>query len=312
MEIREIRSLVVFAECESIQETAEKCNLSPPAVHKHLKMIADEFGVSFYSKRGGRLELTDAGRLLLPFAREIMLRHDAASTALREWRDAAHGLVRVGAGPCFTSCLLPILVKRFRRCFPKVELFVETATGDRLLERLSSGHLDLIFDLGAQAVDVPGVDTLARWESPAGFVSARSDVPNPCRLAQLKKAPFILYEHDSWIERIIHSYFNRLGFSPKVVMRSDSAEAIKAFVRSGLGVSVLFLWNINSEPRGSPMTVLRTDAPPLTSDMALLKMRTRLTSPAVRAFIELSRCIKWKNLHPSPGLALASGRVTDR
>ena len=29
---------------------------------------AEEFGVPFYSKRGGRLQLTDAGRLLLPFA----------------------------------------------------------------------------------------------------------------------------------------------------------------------------------------------------------------------------------------------------
>ena len=85
-------------------------------------------------------------------------------------------------------------------------------------------------------------------------------------------------------------------------MRSDSAEAIKALVRSGLGVSVLFLWNINSEPRSSPITVLRTDAPPLISHMALLRIRSRYTSPSVRAFIELSRRIKWKNLHPAPAV----------
>lgn len=297
MEIREIRSLVVFAECGSIQQTAEKCNLSPPAIHKHLKLIGDEFGVRLYSKSGPRLELTDAGRLLLPYAREILNRHDAAFVTLREWRDARCGMVRVGAGPSFSSCMLPILVKRFRRRYPNVELFVESATGDHLLERLSCGQLDLIFDLGSQAADLPGVETLARWESPAGFISARSDVPNPCRLAQLKKVPFILYQNDSWIERFISAYFRRLGFSPRVVMRSDSAEAIKALVRSGLGVSVLFLWNINSESRGSPISILRTDAPPLLSQMALLRMRSNHLSPAVQAFIDLSRKINWRNLH---------------
>src|SRR4051812_47587311 len=127
MEIREIRSLLAFSDCGSIQETAEKCNLSPPAVHKHLKIIADEFGVRLYSKGNGRLELTDAGKVLLPFAREIMMRYDAAAIAVRGWRDARCGVVRVGAGPSFNSCLLPFLLKRFRRSFPQVELFVETA-----------------------------------------------------------------------------------------------------------------------------------------------------------------------------------------
>ncbi len=299
MEIREIRSLVTFSDCGSIQETAERCNLSPPAVHKHLKTIADEFGVRLYSKGNGRLELTDAGKLLLPFARDIMMRHDAAALALRGWRDARCGVIRLGAGPSFNSCLLPLLLKRFRRSFPHVEMFVETATSDQLQERLSSGQLDLIFDAGFQSVDLQGVETLARWESPAGFLSARSDVPNPCRLAQLEKVPFI-YPSGSWMDRFVSAYFKRVGFSPKVVMRSDSAEAIKALVRSGLGVSVLFLWNMNSEPRGSGITVLRTDAPPLNSHMALLKMRSHPISPAVQAFIELSRKIKWKNLHPAP------------
>lgn len=294
-----MRSLAVLAECGTIKETADRCNLSPPAVHKHLKTIEEEFGVRIYTKREGRLELTDAGRLLLPFVREILVQHEAAAAAVNEWNNAGRGLVRVGAGPSFSSYLLPLLVKRYRRRFPNVDVFVETATGDQLVERLLGGHLDLIFDLGSATIEEPSIEMVARWESPAGFMCGRADVPNPCRLKQLKEVPFILYQKGSRIERIISSYFDRLGFRPRVVMRSDSAEAIKAMIRSGLGVSVLFLWNINSEPRSSPLCVLRTDAPPLVSHMALLRMKSHYTSRAVQEFIALTRRMTWKNLHPA-------------
>ena len=125
--------------------------LEPPAVHKHLKTIGDEIGVRIYAKRGGRLELTDAGRLLLPFARGILVQHEAAAAAVKEWRDARRGVVRVGGGPSFSSYLPPTLRKRYRHRFPNVDVFVETATGDHLLERLLAGQLDLIFDLASPA-----------------------------------------------------------------------------------------------------------------------------------------------------------------
>jgi DNA-binding transcriptional LysR family regulator len=296
MEMREIRSLVVLAECGTIQETAARCHLSAPAVHKHLKTIQDEFGVRIYAKRNGRLELTDAGRLLLPFAREIVEQSESAAAAMHEWRDGRRGLVRVGAGPSFCSYPLPLLIKRYRSEFPSVEIFVETNTGDNLLRRLREGHLDLIFDLASSSTSELDIQPLAQWEASAGFVANRSEFPNPCPLSELKTAPFILYEQDTQIARLVDSHFNRLGFHPRVVMRCDSAETIKAVVRAGLGVSVLLLWNINSEPPDSPLTVLRTGGPRLTSSMVLLRMKSRYIPFAVEQFINLAKQMSWKNL----------------
>jgi len=112
--------------------------------------------------------------------------------------------------------------------------------------------------------------------------------------------PFILYQRGSRVETIVSAYFDHLNFRPKVVMRSDSAEAIKAMIRSGLGISVLFVWNLNSEPRNS-FSVIHTDAPPLLSHMALLKLSSRYTPRPVEEFIELARGMSWKNLHPASG-----------
>lgn len=299
MEMREVRSFVLLAEAGSIQEAAEKARLSSAAVHKHLKALEREFDAQLYAKqpRGG-LGLTDSGKTVLPFMREILRQRDSAFIALNERKDAGLGQVRVGAGPSFSSYLLPGLVRRYRRRFPHVDVFIETGTGDHLLERLRSGHLDLAFDLAATARDDERVELAAIWEAPLGFVSGRPDIPAHCRLRDLQKAPFILYQQGSHVESLVRGYFEQLDFRPTAVMRSDSAEAIKAMLRAGLGVSVLFLWNITSDVRSRGLSIIRTDAPRLVSQMALVKLRSNYTPKAVTAFIELARCSDWKNLHP--------------
>ena len=297
MEMREMRSLLLLAETGSIKDAAEAACLSAAAVHKHLKTLEEECGERIYEKRGGKLVLTQAGQVLFPFLREIIKQHEAAVTAMHEWRNAGTGVVRVGAGPSFSCYFLPPLIKRYRRRFPNVTVFVETGTGDHLLERLRGGHLDLTFDLASVALEDDALEQAVVWEAPLGFISHRKDVPARCRLSDLAHHPFILYQQGSHIESTIRHYFEQINFRPSVVMRSDSAEAIKAMLRAGLGVSVLFLWNINADLRNRALSVIRTEAPPLISQMAIIRIKSSYTPRIIEEFINVARRMEWKNLH---------------
>jgi DNA-binding transcriptional LysR family regulator len=297
MELREIKSLVALDEHGSIREAAKNCNISPAAVHKHLKTLESELGVRLYEKQNGRLTLTEAGRIALPFGKEMLLHHDSAFTAITEWKDGGRGAVRVGAGPSFSSYLLPPLIKRFRRRFPRVDVYVETGDSNHLISRLKAGALDLAFDLSAAAMQDRDLEQVAQWEAQTAFISARPDVASHCRLKALQGVPFILFGKGTLMESVIQNYFNSLSFRPTVVMRSDSSEAIKAMIRAGLGVSVLFLWNIDSDPRSSIFSVVRTDAPPLSLRMGLIRIKSSYTARAVNEFIALAARANWKNLH---------------
>jgi DNA-binding transcriptional LysR family regulator len=197
--------------------------------------------------------------------------------------------------------MLPGLVKRFRRRFPQVDVYVETGDSNHLITRLQAGALDLIFDLASPDLENERLERVAQWEAQTGFISARPDVPTHCRLAALKKVPFILFGKGTVMESTIRHYFNSLNFQPSVVMRSDSSEAIKAMIRARLGISVLFLWNIDAEMRGSSFKVIRTDAPPLSLRMALIRLKSGYTQKAVLEFIQLAGRMNWKNLHLLPG-----------
>jgi DNA-binding transcriptional LysR family regulator len=297
MELRELKSLVALERHGSIREAAKSCHISPAAVHKHLKTLEGEFGLRLYAKQDGRLQLTEGGRVALPFARDILHHYDAAFIAIEEWKGGGRGSVRVGAGPTFSSRMLPTLIKRFRRRFPHVDVYVETGDSAHLISRLRAGALDLIFDLAVSDQDDADLEQVAQWEAQTGFVSARADVPAHCRLPALEKVPFILFAKGTAMESAVRHYFQSLNFHPSVVMRSDSAEAIKAMIRAGLGVSVLFLWNIDAEMRSSTFKVIRTGAPPLSLRMALVRLRSGFTPKPVTEFIDLTASMNWKNLH---------------
>ncbi|MCU1257501.1 MAG: LysR family transcriptional regulator [Bryobacterales bacterium] len=289
-------SLIALNEHGSIREAAKACNISPAAVHKHLKTLESELGVKLYEKQAGRLGLTEAGKIALPFAKEMLLHHDAAFTAITEWKDGGRGAVRVGAGPSFSSYVVPPLIKRFRRRFPQVDVYVETGDSNHLMSRLKSGSLDLVFDLSAAALHDRDLEQVAQWEAQTGFVSARPDVPSHCRLVALRNVPFILFGKGTIMASVVQNYFDSLNFCPTVVMRSDSSEAIKAMIRTGLGISVLFLWNLDSDPRSSMLSLVRTGAPPLSLRMGLIRLKASYTPRAVLEFVELAARVTTKNL----------------
>ncbi len=308
MELREMKSLIALSECGSIREASLRCNLSPAAIHKHLKTLESEFGVPIYGKKNGRLVLTEAGQVLLPFIREILLRYGAAFVAIDEWKGAKRGSVRVGAGPAFSSYLLPSLLKRFRRRFPKVDVFIETGDSDYLMNQVRSGALDLAFDLASAALEDENLEQLAVWESEAVFVSALQKMPRYCQLKNLRSVPFILFQEGSPMGVIVRNHLNALNLHPNVIMRSGSAEAIKAMIRAGMGISVLFLWNIDADVQKSRFTVIETEAPVLKARISLIHLKTDYTSHAVSEFVELARGMKWKHLHPvTTGLGATSG-----
>ena len=289
MEFREIRSLVALADLGGIARAAEKLHLSAPAIHKQLKLLEAELGVQLYEKLGRRLRLTQAAEILLPYSRDLIAEHDAVIAAIAEWKGLERGIVRIGAGPASSVYLLPELLRKYRRAFPKVDLVVETGNSVTLLEKLANGSLDLALLVSSHSPEEKGLIVEKSWEMEFVLVSHLQRVPRRCSILELKKFPFILFRKGSRIQNAIDRYFDELGFHPNVIMTFDNADAIKAIVRAGLGVSLLPLWIVQSDLRMGTLTMIRQQERLLCSKLELLRRNSNYIPGPVTAFIELTR-----------------------
>jgi DNA-binding transcriptional LysR family regulator len=62
-------------------------------------------------------------------------------------------------------------------------------------------------------------------------------------------------------------------------------------IRAGLGISVLFIWNINADLRSGILVAIRTEAPPLELRMALVRRSSAPSTRAVQEFVAMTRVI---------------------
>jgi DNA-binding transcriptional LysR family regulator len=282
VELKELRSLVALSELGSISLVAERLHLSPPAIHKQLKTLEGELGVLLYEKVGKRLQLAQAGSVLLPHLKELLAQYDSALSALEEWKGLKRGLVRVGAGP--TGYVLPSIIKRFEQVHPGIEVQVETGNTPVLMEDLRNGLLDLALIVSSDLSERHDFCIEAVWDFELVLVS-HTERPTPrLRLHDFDDQRFILFRQGSRMQEPIDRYFARHHFEPKVVMRFDNANFIRDMVLSGLGVAFLPVWVVERDMKEGNLRVIRLAEAAPSSKLALIRRKSTYVPRPVQGF----------------------------
>ncbi|MEI9969076.1 MAG: substrate-binding domain-containing protein [Terracidiphilus sp.] len=108
-------------------------------------------------------------------------------------------------------------------------------------------------------------------------------------MLELARFPFMMFRRGTWLEGLIDRYFEKYSFQPNIMMRFDSAEAMKATLVSGMGVSILPSYAVAREISSGALRQIRQTQPPLTMDVRILVRNAGFVSPAMRAFISTAR-----------------------
>ncbi len=146
MELRHLRYFVRVAELEHFGRAATKLNVSQPALSQQIAELEREIGVALFERRPRGVLLSDAGRLMLTRAREILA---AVDTAVEDTRDV--GLGRKGrllVGLPEGNRALAVIrraVERFRSERPDVELVTTGLPWSEQPREVLDGRLDVAF-----------------------------------------------------------------------------------------------------------------------------------------------------------------------
>jgi DNA-binding transcriptional LysR family regulator len=289
MDLRELRGFVALSEHQNITRAAEVLHLSPAAVHKQIQMLQEELNAQLYEKVGRRLRLTQAGEVLLPYARDLLIRYQAAIEAFDQWKGVKKGALRLGSGAGISVVVLPKLLSEFSESYPNIEVIVETGSTSHLIKALNEGEVDVAMFVAPEAFDSPGPHVEMVWPFTIVPVASRSVGKREWSVHELRAQPFVLFKEGSQVERSIDAYFSRLDFHPRVVMRFDHAEAIKAIVRIGAGLSMLPRWSVYAELASGELIELQIAAAPLTSRIVLAVRQTGPLPPPVQGLITIAR-----------------------
>jgi DNA-binding transcriptional LysR family regulator len=291
MELRHLRYFVAVAEALHFGRAAGQLHIAQPSLSHQIRQLETELQTTLLRRTKRRVELTDAGRLFLEEARDILGRADRASMMTRRAGHGDEGTLRIGVGYCMDHGLVGRVVSLFtgRRQATRVEL--QTMSVPAQFTALRDDHLDV----GFVRPPIPDItlnsDILTREPLlaalPAKHRAARKSV---VELSALGKEPFILPPRD--LVPVFHDQVLRAcrdaGFVPDAPHEADQLQLVLSMVASGSGVALVPACVRDSGPSGVVFAALRPSPPPLEIAVA---WRRDNTSPLLLEFIDAARVV---------------------
>jgi len=310
VELRHLAALEAVGRLRSFGAAARELGYTQSAVSQQVAQLERVVGQRLVDRPGGprRVDLTDAGRLLLRHADAIVAQIDAAQADMAALAEGAAGPLRVGIYQSVGARILPALLRRFREEWPRVEVHVrEEPDAADLLRLLEHGELDLTFaDLPLPTGPFESEEVLRDpyvLLVPAGSELADRDAAPPLR--ELAGVPLIGWRSTGEPETYLRGRVPELN----VVFRTDDNGTLLGLVAEGLGVAVVPRLVVN--PRNPSFAALPfgTRIPP--RDIAIAWHRDRYRSAAAQAFAGLARDMGAEYVAAS-GSSSASAASTSR
>jgi molybdate transport repressor ModE-like protein len=288
VEMRHFAALEAVARSGSFGRAARELGYTQSAVSQQIAQLERIVGQRLFHRPGGprRVEVTEAGLLLLRHADAIVAQLDAARADMAALAEGEVGTLRVGIYQSVGARLLPTLVRRFRAQWPRVGVRVreESAAAD-LLRLLEHGELDLTF------AELPLREGPFEWaellQDPyVLLVSARSelaDLETAPSFRDVAKLPLIGRRSTDEPDRFLAGRVPELN----VIFRTDDNGTLAALVAENLGVAIEPRLVVDPRDRDVKMLPFGSRIPPRA--LVLAWHRDRYRSQAAQAFVELAR-----------------------
>lgn len=225
-----LRTYVLGVELGSFARAADRLGRSTSAVSAQLKKLEEQVGTPLLQKAGRGLAMTDTGETLLGYARRLLELNDEAASAMRG--ADLEGWVRLGLQEDFGEGMLQEVLGQFARAHPRVRIEVRIARNLELLERVSSGQLDLALAWGGSS-DTPYAERLG--DVPLCWIgSAKRDLPFPSG----EPVPLVALEAPCLLRTVATNAMDGAGIPWRMAITSPSLGGIWAGVSAGLGITV--------------------------------------------------------------------------
>lgn len=236
-----LRVFQAVAQHLSFTKAAQGLFITQPAVTKHIHELERQYGQRLLERRGSRVALTEAGRLLLLHAEAVAGSQQQLEDQLHALRDPdeAAGRLRLGASTTLAQYLLPPMLPAFQQRHPRVGLTLLNANSEQVAEALLRGELDLGFVEGRSKSRDLHYELLLTDELVAvRGVTGAGPPPRPLPLAEALARPLVLRERGSGtlevLEFALRTLKIKLG-SLSVAFYFDNTEAIKAYLEAAPG-----------------------------------------------------------------------------
>ncbi|HEX2548142.1 MAG TPA: LysR substrate-binding domain-containing protein, partial [Ramlibacter sp.] len=238
--LQQLEAFAEVARTGNFRAAAQALHVSQPALSRTIRLAEDAVNTRLFDRDTRRVEITPAGRELLPIAQRILADFRSGFGELAQFLEGRSGHVTIAALPSAGVALLPPTIAAFRRDHPQVEFSFLEGPAESVRAAVHEGRAD--FGITVR----PGRQEASRyrhWIDDPFLLLCRADNPLAARRfvpwTVFTQQPFIASGDSSSIRPITDAAFLNKGLQVHPALVFPSVPAAGALVLAGLGITAL-------------------------------------------------------------------------
>ena len=292
MDFEQLETFLEVARLSSFSRAAERRFRTQPAISAQIRALEEEVGARLLDRSGGKVSITQSGKLFQKYAEEVLEARKTVLTAISETERVPRGEIIVGANEGTCLHILPEVFANFKQQYPDVAVNIRRADYNKILESVIDNSVDF------------GVVSLPVTDNRLKVVLIHRDelviiVPPDHPLAGMKSAkitdvagfplvmPKLGHTRDA-----LEELFNDRRMKPRYAMELDSSELLKRFVAANVGVGFIARSHAQEDVQAKVLTAIEISDAQVRRDLALVYRKDKALSRAALAFIDTTVKIK--------------------
>jgi DNA-binding transcriptional LysR family regulator len=299
MLLNQIELFVTVAKHHHLGKTAEQIHVSASSVCQRLKSLENGLGVKLYKKKREGIELTGAGETLLTTASEFLNQLDSLKKSLNSDSQPAVQSLTVGGTYNPSAKYLPAAIAAFQKKHPDVKVTFLTSDRAHIEKLLRESQVEIaIIQSPTEAADFNlehfAADNLTFFAHPKHPLSQKKKLD----LDDLSHTPLIVREGRGASAKMLKQ-LERQGLMLNLALRCKPPDALKAAVRTKMGVGVLFYNQIEEDVKRKHFKILKfSGLPKLVGNSYIVHSKSKPLSSAADEFLTLLRSRKTRIKDP--------------
>ncbi len=261
--LRQLKVFEAVGRHLSFTRAAEELYLSQPAVSMQIKQLEGQLSVTLIEKFGKKNGLTEAGREMLHYSREILRLLDEAEEVLDDLRGVRRGTLQIAVATTANAFAAQLLAA-FSREFGGIQYKLDITNRQTLLDQLEANQTDLVI-MGRPPANLPLVaesfmdNPLVVIAPPHHPLATQQSIP----LGKLSNETFVIREKVSGTRIAMERFFKKHGGKIESKIEMTSNESIKNAVQAGLGLGIISTHTMRLELEVKKLVILDVQSFPI-------------------------------------------------
>jgi len=240
MDLKQLEAFVAVAEERHFTRAAQRLRVVQSGLSQTIRLLESEVGGPLLIRTTRRVELTPAGKVLLPEARRVLAAAREAELAVTQVHGLARGQLRIGSIQSLAPFVdLPCSLGHFREKYPGIQIELVIDGGARLLDEVNEGRLDVVFSQPGEIGAGMTTRMLACEDMVLICAPQHPLARSTARLAALSGVAFVELKAEWGMRRLLDRTFSALGVARKIGFEVNDVPTLIDLVARDLGIAII-------------------------------------------------------------------------